>query len=138
MNGQKIVVSVLINRRLGLVWKNWTNPEDIKQWNIPFTNWHCPEVVNEVKEGGTFCFKMQTKNGKEGFNHTGRYDTVIPFELIAYTLDDGRKSIIEFQQIDDNTIVRESFEPEKNVPYGLQQEFCQSVLNKFKQYTENI
>lgn len=136
METERVVVNILVQKPLETVWKAWVTPGEIKQWNIPFANWHCPEVINDVRAGGQFCFKMQTKDGKEGFDHTGIYDRIIPYESIAYTLDDGRKSIIEFHQIDQNTIVRESFEPEKLVPVSLQQAFCQSVLQRFKEYVE--
>ncbi|MBX3255072.1 MAG: SRPBCC domain-containing protein [Chitinophagaceae bacterium] len=136
MEKERIVVNILVQKPLETVWKTWITPQEIRQWNIPFANWHCPEVINDVREGGQFCFKMQTKDGKEGFDHTGIYDRIIPYELIAYTLDDGRKSTIEFLQIDQNTIVRESFEPEKSVPDNIQEAFCQSVLQRFKEYVE--
>lgn len=136
MEGKKIVVNILVQKPLKEVWKGWTTPEEIKLWNIPFPKWHCPVATNDLREGGMFYFKMETKDGKEGFDHTGRYDKIIPYELIEYTLDDGRKSMIEFQQIDRNTIVRESFEPEKLVPDAVQQEFCESVLQRFKKYVE--
>lgn len=136
MTAERIVVNVLVQKPLEKVWESWTEPEDIKLWNIPFPQWHCPVVINDVKDGGKFFFKMETRDGKEGFDHTGRYDKVIPYEAIEYTLNDGRKSTIEFQQIDRNTIVRESFEPEKSVPNDLQRNFCQSVLQRFKEYVE--
>jgi uncharacterized protein YndB with AHSA1/START domain len=78
MEKKNIVVNIFIRQPLDIVWKCWTTPEHIKQWNIPFPNWHCPEVVNDTREGGRFYFKMQTKDGKEGFEHAGRYDKVIP------------------------------------------------------------
>lgn len=136
MKPGNVVATVLVGRTLDIVWKNWITPEDIKKWNIPFDNWCCPVVENEVKEGGRFFFRMETKDGREGFDHKGKYDEVMPLQYIKYTQDDGRKSVIEFQQIDRNTIVRESFEPEKLVPDEVQQEFCQSVLQRFKTYVE--
>lgn len=138
MEPGRIVVNILVQKPVEAVWKTWTTPQDIMQWNIPFANWHCPEVMNDVRDGGKFCFTMQAKDGKEGFDHAGVYDRVIPYELIAYTQEDGRKSTIEFQQIDQNTIVRESFEPEKLVPVDVQQQFCQSVLQRFKEYAEQV
>jgi len=136
MKKEKIVVNILVRQPLNVVWECWTAPEHIKQWNIPFPNWLCPDVMNDIREGGSFCFKMQTKDGKEGFEHAGTYDKVIPCELVEYTLDDGRRSSIEFLQIDANTVVRESFEPEELVPDEIQEAFCQSVLQKFKGYVE--
>ena len=131
-----IVVAVLIEKPLKIVWEKWINPDDIKQWNIPFENWHCPKVMNDVTDGGSFFFRMESKDGKEGFDYKGNYTKVIPFEYIENTQDDGRKSVVEFQQIDDNTIIRETFEPEAQTPPDIQEAFCQSVLNRFKQYAE--
>lgn len=136
MEAGRIVVNILVQKPVGAVWKTWTTPQDIMQWNIPFADWQCPEVMNDVREGGKFCFRMQTKDRNEGFDHAGTYNRVIPYELIAYTQDDGRKSTIEFQEIDQNTIVRESFEPEKLVPVDVQRQFCKSVLQRFKEYAE--
>lgn len=133
---KSIAVAVLIQKPLEIVWEKWTNADDIKQWNIPFENWHCPEATNDVKEGGSFFFRMESKDTTEGFNYTGKYSNVIPLEYIESIQEDGRKSVIEFQQIDNNTIIRETFEPEAQTPLDMQEAFCQSVLNRFKQYTE--
>ena len=136
MENDNLVATVLVEKPLDIVWQKWIEPADIRQWNIPFNNWCCPVVVNNVEKGGRFFFRMETKDGKEGFDHKGIYDEVAEMQYVQYTQDDGRKSLIEFQQIDENTIVRESFEPEKLVPYDLQKEFCQSVLERFKKYVE--
>lgn len=137
MSAEYLVATVLVEKPLDIVWQKWITPEDIMQWNIPFDNWCCPEVENNIETGGRFFFRMETKDGKEGFDHKGNYKEVIPMQYIRYIQDDGRTSIIEFQQIDNNTIVRESFEPEKLVPGEIQQSFCQSVLERFKTYTES-
>ncbi len=136
MGHQSLIALVLINRPVTQVWEYWTQAEHLMQWNVPFDDWHCPVVENDVTAGGHFKFYMERKDGSEGFEHTGVYDQVIPFEMIAYTLSDGRRSWIEFQQIDSNTIVRERFEPELHTAIELQKEFCQSVLNRFKNYVE--
>lgn len=137
MAAEYLIATVLVEKPLHVVWQRWITPEDIMQWNIPFDNWCCPEVENNIENGGRFFFRMETKDGKEGFDHKGNYEEVIPMQYIRYIQDDGRISIIEFQQIDNNTIVRERFEPEKLVPDGIQQSFCQSVLQRFKMYTES-
>jgi uncharacterized protein YndB with AHSA1/START domain len=136
MNSESLIALVLIGKPVTEVWAYWTLPEHIRQWNIPFNDWHCPVAENNLVAGGRFRFQMERKDGREGFDHTGTYTQVIPFEMIAYTLDDNRKTLIEFQQIDHNTIVRERFEPEVGTGTAMQQEFCQSVLNRFKNYVE--
>jgi uncharacterized protein YndB with AHSA1/START domain len=136
MGHQSLIALVLINRPVTEVWEYWTHAEHIMQWNVPFDDWHCPEVENDLISGGRFKFFMEKKDGSEGFEHAGTYNQVTPFEMISYTLNDGRQSWIEFQQIDSNTIVRERFEPELQTAIELQKEFCQSVLNRFKNYVE--
>lgn len=133
---EKVVVSVLIRKPLEIVWNSWMQPEDIRQWNVPFNDWHCPQAENDPEEGGRFFYRVERKDGKEGFDHTGIYDKIVPYQLIEYTLDDGRRSSIEFQHIDQNTIVRESFDPEERTPVSLQKEFCQAVLDRFREYVE--
>lgn len=136
MHYQSLVALVLINRPASEVWEYWTQPEHIRQWNSPFDDWHCPAVENDMVEGGRFRFYMERKDGSEGFEHSGVYNQIIPFEMIAYTLSDGRQACIEFQQIDNNTIVRERFEPTLSIATEVQTEFCQLVLNRFKNYAE--
>ncbi len=136
MKPERIVVNVLVCKPLELVWEKWVSPGDIRQWNIPFDNWLCPRAENDLREGGRFCFRMESRDGKDGFEHKGQYNKVLLCQLIAYTLDDGRQSDIEFQHIDQNTIIRESFEPEAGLSLKEQQAFCQAVLERFKKYVE--
>lgn len=136
MGNQSLVALVLVNRPVAKVWECWTQTEHVRQWNLPFDDWHCPEAEIDLIPCGRFRFYMERKDGNEGFEHAGVYNQVIPFELIAYTLIDGRQSWIEFQQIDHNTIVRERFEPELHTAIKMQEDFCQAVLNRFKKYVE--
>ena len=134
---KKITAEVTINKPVEIVWKTWTTPADIMQWNIPFDDWHSPKVENDVKEGGQFLFRMESKESSEGFDHSGTYDKVINNQLVEYTVSDGRKSIIQFLSEGDKTRIIESFEPEAGNPVDMQRDFCQSVLNNFKRYAEN-
>jgi uncharacterized protein YndB with AHSA1/START domain len=131
-----ITATVTVNKPLQIVWEKWNNPEDIKNWNIPFDDWHCPLAENDIRESGRFYFKMERKDGKEGFDYGGEYVKVIPNKYIETRQDDGRKSIIEFQENGQSTIISETFEPEDQTPINIQKDFCQSVLNRFKKYTE--
>lgn len=134
---QKITIDITIEKPIAMVWETWANPSDIMLWNIPFDDWHCPRVDNDFKSGGRFIFRMEAKDGSEGFDHSGIYDTVIQHQLIAYTGDDGRKSEIKFISHGDTTTVSEAFEPEIMNPIDMQRDFCQAVLNNFKKYTES-
>ncbi len=132
-----ITVEITVNKPVAFVWKTWTTPSDIMQWNNPFPNWHSPRVENNLQEGGNFIYRMEAKDGSVGFDHSGKYDKVIKNELIEYTVSDGRKSIIQFIPNGNATTITENFEPEKENPVDMQRGFCQSVLDNFKKYTEN-
>jgi len=132
-----ITATVIIDRPVAAVWQAWTDPEAIARWNIPFDHWWVPKAETDLRRGGAFCYRMEARDGSEGFDHKGIYDQVIPYEQIAYTLTDGRKSVIRFLTEGDKTTVVETFEPEGGLDAVLQQDFCQSVLNRFKTYTES-
>jgi hypothetical protein len=94
-------------------------------------------VENDVRAGGLFSFRMEAINGSEGFDHVGKYDKVIKYQLIEYTVSDNRKSIIEFVAKGNTTILTETFEPENETPIDLQRDFCESVLLNFKNHVES-
>lgn len=128
---------VIIKASREKVWEVWTKEEYVKIWNVPFEDWHCPTVINEVRTGGSFDFRMEKKDGSEGFNYKGEYTFVVPNERIELLQEDGRKSVIHFKEQDGNIAVIEQFEPEEKTELGLQVEFCQSILNKFKACVED-
>ena len=136
-NADKITLSaeIEINAPVEKVWALWTTPEDIKQWNTPNADWHTPHAENDLRPGGRFLFAMALKDGSLDFDFTGTYDEVITNRLIAYTLNDGRKSTIHFSAGYPVKVV-EIFEADASQPAAMQQEFCQAVLNGFKKYVE--
>ncbi|HMR82067.1 MAG TPA: SRPBCC domain-containing protein [Niabella sp.] len=136
MEPERIVLNILVHKPVNEVWKKWITPEDMEQWNIPSDSWRCLNVFNDFIESGLFCYAMETKDGRERIEHKSIYNRIVPYELIVYMLDDGRKSTVEFQQIDRNTIIRETFDPEQQTPLKVQQDLCQSVLERFKEYAE--
>ena len=132
-----ITAETTIHAPIEKVWKLWTTADDIMQWNNPSDEWHSPHVEIDLKGEGSFLYRMETKDGKMGFDHAGKYDKVIDHKLIEYTVADGRKSIIAFTTDNNSTTVTETFEPEPENPIEMQKEFCQAVLNSFKNYVES-
>ena len=132
-----ITVETTVKETVERIWKLWTTPIDISKWNNPSEDWHSPRVEIDLRNGGMFFYRMETKDGSSGFDHSGKYDKVITYELIEYTGSDGRKSIIKFISNGDETTVIETFETETETPLDIQKEFCQAILNNFKQYAEN-
>jgi len=133
---KNLVSVILVEKQLADVWKYWNDADAIMQWNIPFDDWHCPAVHIDFREGGMFNFRMEQKNSREGFDYVGVYDEIIWMEYIEST-SGGRTCIVEFQAIDDNTIIRETFEPDTFTPLDLQQSLTDGVLLSFKKFIEN-
>ena len=132
-----ITVHTTVKAAIETVWKLWTTPADVKQWNNPFDDWHNPHVELDLKNEGKFFFRMETKDGTQGFDYCGKYDKVKAYELIELTTSDGRKAINTFTSDGNETILTETFEPEAQTPFDIQRDFCERVLNNFKKYAEN-
>ena len=135
-NATTITVATTIAAPIENVWKLWTEPEHIKKWNNASDDWHTPKAQNDLRKGGKFLIRMDSKDGKMGFDFSGVYDNVKTNELISYTLDDGRKVKITFTSVGNNTKVEEAFEAESENSIDMQESGWQSILNNFKKYTE--
>ena len=92
-----------------------------------------------LRAGSNFTvFAMALKNGSFGFDFCGTYDEVKTNELIAYTLDDGRKTTVTFTT-GPAIKITETFEANQTDPVEMQQRFCpEAVLDRFKRYAESI
>lgn len=133
-----IIVQNSINAPIEKVWELWTLSEHIKNWNIPFANWHTPYAENDLKVGGKFKFTMASKDGKEGFDFEGVYTKVEKLALIEYRLSDNRIANVRFENLGSETKLTETFEPEATISEEMQKQFCQSVVENFKKYVENF
>ena len=72
----KITVEASINASVEKVWKAWTTPSDITQWNNASEDWHTPKAENDLRTGGSFLSRMEAKDGSFGFDFRGTYDKV--------------------------------------------------------------
>ena len=132
-----ITIEVEVKAPVQKVWKYWTLPEHIAQWNNASDDWQTPQAQNDVRAGGTFLFRMEAKDGSFGFDFYGVYDEIKTNELIAYTLGDDRNVTIRFYPIENTTKIVQHFEAENTNPIDLQKTGWQSILNNFKKYTES-
>lgn len=133
----KVTINATVNAPVAKVWKNWTTPADIMQWNNASPDWHTPRAENDLRKGGSFLSRMEAKDGSFGFDFTGIYDEVITNKHIAYTMPDGRKVKIDFTDNGDSTAIESVFDAETENPVDMQRDGWQAILNNFKQYTEN-
>lgn len=133
----KLTVKATINAPVNKVWEYYNNPILITQWNAASEDWHSPRAENDLKEGGRFNYRMEAKDGSNGFDFTGIYNQVKENELIKYTMDDGREVTVKMNEDNGSTNIEITFDAESDFPLEYQQEGWQAILNNFKKYLEN-
>lgn len=120
------------------VWAAWTEPAHIIRWNHASDDWHCPRAENDLRAGGKFLFRMEERDGSNGFDFSGKYTEVKPFEKIAYILDDGRRVEVLFTAQEEETSITFSFGAEKSLSIQLQQQGWQAILDNFSDYAGTL
>ncbi len=118
------------------VWKCWTTPADIMQWNNASDDWHTPSASVDLRVGGQFTSRMEARDGSFGFDFSGIYTIVEPFAHIEYVLEDDRKVSITFVQDGDQVTVTEAFQAESENSAELQKAGWQAILDNFKRHVE--
>jgi uncharacterized protein YndB with AHSA1/START domain len=131
-----ITVIATVKAPIAKVWEYWTAPEHIIKWNNPSEDWYTPKAQNDVKPGGQFNFRMEARDGSQGFDFGGVYDKVKQNELLEYTIADGRKVVVIFKSAESETKVVETFDAEGINPVEMQRRGWQAILDSFQKYTE--
>lgn len=139
MKGKTIMVETVVSKSVNDVWEYFTKPVHITQWNFASDDWECPRASNDVRVGGKLISRMQSKDGKYGFDFEGTYTEIEDKKKLIYNIADGRQVQVNFQKISDKlTKVIEVFEMEQINNEELQRAGWQSILNNFKKYCEII
>jgi uncharacterized protein YndB with AHSA1/START domain len=131
----KITVETKVAAPIEEVWRAWTTPEDIKQWNAASDDWHTTAASVDLRVGGTFSSRMEAKDGSFGFDFTGTYTTIIPLMRIEFSFGD-RVAVVEFVRDADGVIVRETFDAEETHTIEQQREGWQAILDRFRRHVE--
>ncbi|MEH7347181.1 SRPBCC family protein [Bacillus sp. JJ1532] len=133
---KEITVETTVQAPVEKVWEYWTEPIHMTKWNFASDDWHSPFAENDLRVGGKFISRMEAKDGSFGFDFSGVYDEIKLYEVIAYTIEDGRKVKITFNDRGNETEVIETFDAEASNSIELQQQGWQAILNNFKKYIE--
>ncbi len=133
---KEIVVEIDINAPVEKVWKFFTEPEHIVNWNNASWDWYTPKAENDLRVNGAFNYRMEAIDNSMGFDFAGTYDEILFEKIIAYTIGDGRKVHITFNAGSDVTHIIEKFEPESINSIEKQKSGWQAILDNFKRYTE--
>lgn len=134
----KITVQVIVNAPIENVWNIWNAPEHIVKWNSASDEWHTPKAENDLRVGGKLFSRMESKDGKMGFDFIGIFTLVKNNEQIDYVLEDERKVSIQFISSGNATQVIETFEAESENSIELQKFGWQAIMDNFKKYAESI
>jgi len=117
-----------------LAWEYWTKPMHITQWNQASEDWHTPRAESDLRAGGKFSSRMESKDGKYGFDFGGTFDEVEPPHLLTSTLGDGRKVRVTFESVASGTHIVETFEAEGENSVELQRQGWQAIMDSYRRY----
>ena len=131
----KIVVEARVKAPLAAVWKAWTTPTDIVQWNAASADWHTTAATVDLRPGGTFSSRMEARDGSMGFDFAGEYTRVEEPALIEARFGDRTLSVT-FTPGPDSVLVREEFDAESEHPIEMQRAGWQAILDNFKRHVE--
>ena len=135
MNTTKITVQEIIDADKNKVWNYYTNPDHITKWNFADPSWYCPSAENEMKVGGKYRARMEAKDGSFGFDFEAIYSEIIDMKQFTYEFG-GRIATVMFNEINNQTEIIVTFDPENQNPIEMQKGGWQAILNSFKNYTE--
>jgi uncharacterized protein YndB with AHSA1/START domain len=131
----KIAVETVVKAPIAEVWRAYTTPDDIKQWNAASDDWHTTKASVDLREGGAFSSRMEAKDGSFGFDFVGTYTKIVPQKLIEYSFGD-RAASVEFLPGTNGVTVRVTFDAETTHSAEQQQQGWQAILNNFGKYVE--
>jgi len=131
----KITIETTVHAPIEDVWRAWTTPDDIKQWNAASEDWHTTEASVDLRVGGSFSSRMEAKDGSMGFDFAGIYTKVVANELIECSF--GERTLrVEFSKDAGGVIVRETFDAEATHSIDQQRDGWQAILNNFARHVE--
>jgi uncharacterized protein YndB with AHSA1/START domain len=129
----KITIETTIAAPVEVVWRAWTTPEDIVQWNAASDDWHTTRAMVDLRVGGSFSSRMEAKDGSMGFDFAGTYTAIREHELIECDFGD-RGMRVEFLATGNGTTVREIFDAEESNSIEQQRAGWQAILDNFARH----
>jgi len=131
----KIRVETKVVAPIQDVWKAYTNPDDIMQWNAASEDWHTTAATVDLRIGGEFSSRMEAKDGSTGFDFAGTYTNIVDKSLIEYSFGD-RTAQVEFIDGAEGITVRVTFDSEDTHSVEQQRDGWQAILDNFARHVE--
>jgi uncharacterized protein YndB with AHSA1/START domain len=133
MTTQMTTVETLVTAPIEDVWRAYTTPEDIMQWNAASDDWHTTAATVDLREGGAFSSRMEARDGSIGFDFAGVYTRIEKHKLIEYSFGD-RSARVEFTPAPSGVHVRVTFEAEEEHSIEQQRMGWQAILDNFARH----
>lgn len=134
----KITIETAIRAPIERVWTCWNNPEHIIHWSHASEDWTTPFAENDLRVGGLLRVGYGSPDGLNDFTFEGSYTAVEPNKLIEYTIADGRRVRISFEETAAGIRVVETFDAENENSAELQRAGWGAILENFRKYTESL
>jgi len=131
----RITVASTVGAPITEVWRAYTAPEDITQWNAASDDWHTTAAAVDLRVGGAFSSRMEAKDGSMGFDFAGTYTRVVENQLIQYSFGDRAAEVV-FLEVPEGVKVTVTFDAETTHTEDQQREGWQAILNNFKRHVE--
>ncbi|MET4176610.1 uncharacterized protein YndB with AHSA1/START domain [Bradyrhizobium sp. LA6.1] len=131
----RITVETTVAAPIDQVWRAYTTPADIMEWNAASDDWHTTKATVDLREGGIFSSRMEAKDGSMGFDFAGTYTTIVEHKLIEYSFGD-RKAEVEFVPGTKGVVVRVVFDSEPTHSVEQQQGGWQAILDNFARHVQ--
>ncbi len=131
-----ITVETIVTAPIEEVWRAYTTPEDIKQWNAASDDWHTTAAEVDLRVGGAFSSRMEAKDGSMGFDFAGTYTNIVKHKLIEYSFGD-RAAQVEFADNPEGVRVSVTFDSEQTHSIEQQRDGWQAILNNFTRHVES-
>jgi len=138
MGFEKVTIAATVAAPPATVWRAWTEPAHITQWNFAAPDWCCPRAEVDLRPGGRYLARMEAKDGSFGFDLEAVFDIVEPEHRIAFTMPDGRSAETTFEAIGGGTRVSTVFDAETLNPVEMQRAGWQAILDNFKRHAEAL
>jgi len=131
----KLTVETLVHAPAAEVWRAYTTPDDIVQWNAASDDWHTTKSTVDLRVGGAFSSRMEAKDGSMGFDFAGTYTKIVEHKLIEYSFGD-RMAQVDFTPDPKGVVIRVTFDSEPTHSIEQQQGGWQAILNNFARHVE--
>lgn len=129
----KITVETVVSAPVERVWRDYTTPNAICQWNTASSDWVTTESCVDLREGGAFSSRMEAKDGSTGFDFKGVYTRIVPYQRIEYLMED-RAVLVQFDPVKEGTRVCVVFDAASEQSTEQQRQGWQAILDNFARY----